>query len=105
MLRPAVLHIVAVDGGDDDVVQPQLGDRVGHAPRFEDVQRLGRLAGRDVAEGAGTGTDLAHDHHGGVALAPAFADVGAACLLADRDQLVFAHDPRGLGIALHRRVP
>ena len=42
-----------------------------------------RQAGAHVAERAGAGAGLAHDHEGRVALVPAFADVGAARLLAD----------------------
>jgi hypothetical protein len=65
--------------------EAQLLDRIGHAPRLERVERVGAPGGH-VAEGAAAGADLAHDHHGGVALAPAFADVGAARLLADGDE-------------------
>ena len=51
-----------------------------------------------VAEGAGAGAGVAHDHEGGVVLRPALADVRAARLLADRDQAVLAHDRRRLAI-------
>ena len=51
---------------------------------------------RDVAEGAGAGAGVAHDHHGGVALRPALADVGAGGFLADRDEAVGAHQGAGL---------
>ena len=66
------------------------------------VERV-RPAGGDVAEGAGPGADLAHDHHGGVALRPALADVRAARLLADRHQAVLAHDVAGALVALRAR--
>jgi len=75
-----------VHRGDDDVLQAHLGHGVGHAGRFGGVQSLRRLAGGDVAERAGPRADVAHDHHGGVALAPALADVRTGGLLADRDQ-------------------
>src|SRR3546814_9268715 len=48
---------------------------------------------------------VAHDHHGGVALRPALADVRAGRLLADRVQLVRLHDLAGrVVLARHRRL-
>src|SRR6185503_10560955 len=81
------------------------------------IERL-RLAGGDVAEGAGAGADLTHDHHRGVALRPAFADVRTGRLLADGHQAVGLHDVAGgvvaggarrtdaqpLGLAQQRRL-
>ena len=84
---PAIVQIVAVHRGDDHMFQTQLADRMGHLARLKRVQRL-RLARRDIAKGAAARAYLAHDHHGGVALAPAFADIGAARLFADRDQFL-----------------
>ncbi len=98
VLGAAVVDVVAVDRGDDDVVEAELGDGVGDAPGLEGVEGVG-AAGRDVAEGAAAGADLAHDHHGGVALAPALADVGAARLLADRHQAVLADGVAGALVA------
>jgi hypothetical protein len=73
-------------------------------PGSNTSRSCGRPRGH-VAEGAAAGADLAHDHHGGVALRPAFARIGAARLLADGHQLVLAHDLVGLAIALaHRRL-
>ena len=93
MGRAAVGQVVAVDRGDHHVLQPHLRHRLADARRFGGIERPG-LAGGDVAEGAGPGADLAHDHHGRVRLLPALADVGAAGLLADGDQAVLAHDVR-----------
>src|SRR3712207_6931906 len=45
-------------------------------------------SGGDVAERTGPRAGVAHDHHGGVALRPALADVRAGRLLAHRDQAV-----------------
>mmetsp|Transcript_13557 Transcript_13557/g.21655 ORF Transcript_13557/g.21655 Transcript_13557/m.21655 type:complete len:274 (+) Transcript_13557:4607-5428(+) len=99
VISAAVLHVIAIHRRDHHVVQAQFFHRKGHAPRFKRIQVLGRLARRDIAKGAGAGADFAHDHHGRVALAPAFADIGAPRLFADGHQLVFAHDLGGLGIA------
>ena len=97
MFGPAIRQVVAVHRGDDHVVQTQLLHGIGHATRLERIQRV-RPAGGDVAEGAAAGADVAHDHHGGVTLAPAFAGIGATRLFADRHQLVFAHDAAGFVI-------
>ena len=58
---------------------------------------------RDVAEAAGAGAGVAHDHHGGVALRPALADVGAGGFLADGDEAVLAHQRPGLVVDRVRR--
>ena len=55
-------------------------------------------AGGDVAEGTRPRAGVAHDHHGGVALRPAFADVGAGGFLADGRQAVLTHQSAGLVI-------
>ena len=91
----AVGQVVAVDRGDDDVLQAELRHGVGDAVGFVGVERAGQ-AGAHVAEGAGAGAGVAHDHHGGVALRPALADVGAGGFLAHRDQAVVAHQGAGL---------
>ena len=91
MPRAAVGEIVAVDRGDDDVLEAQLGDRLADVRRLVRVERAGQ-AGLDVAEGAGARAGVAHDHQGGVLLLPALADIGAAGFLADGEQAVLAHD-------------
>ena len=93
MLRPAVLEIVAVDRGDDDVLEARVLRPHRRRCSGSSGSSGSRQAGADIAEGAGAGADLAHDHHGGVPLLPAFPDIGAAGLLAHRDQPVFADDP------------
>ena len=75
--------------------RPELRHRIGDAGGFVGGERQ-RLAGGDVAERAGAGAGVAHDHHGGVALAPALADVGAGGFLAHGDQAVGAHQRAGL---------
>src|SRR3569623_1825902 len=55
-------------------------------------------AGSHVAECAGAGADLAHDHHGRMLLAPAFPDIGAAGLLAYGDEVVLADNRLGLPV-------
>ena len=51
----------------------------------------------------GPGAGIPHDHEGRVLLVPALADIGAAGLLADRDEAVFLDDFAGVGIAARIR--
>ena len=82
--RAAVRHVVAVDGGDDDVLQPHLRRRLREAERLERVGSVLRLARVHVAIAAGARAGVAEDLERRGALAPALGDVRAARLLADR---------------------
>ena len=101
MLRPAIVQIIAVNRGNDGMRQPHAGDGIGHPFGFVGFEGSGQ-AGLHIAEGAGPGAGVAHDHEGGVLLRPAFADIGAARLLADGDQTVVADDL--LGFRIDRRT-
>ena len=118
MRGAAVVEIVAVDRRDDDVIEPQLRHRLRDVVGLACIERA-RQSGLDVAERAGARAGVAHDHHGGVAPGPALGDVGAARLLAHRDEAVLAQDRARLGelrrgrrhlhpdpvrLAQHRRV-
>ena len=87
---PAVGKVVAVDRGHHDMRKPELRHRLGDPLRLAFVQRIGQ-AGAHVAEGAGAGAGLAHDHESRVALRPALANIGAVRLLADGRELEAAH--------------
>ena len=102
MRGAAVGEIVAIDRGDDDMGEPELGGRLGDMLRLMRIERAGQ-PGLDVAERAGAGAGVAHDHEGGVLLVPAFADIRAARLLAHRGEAVFAYDVAGVGIAARDR--
>ena len=102
MLGAAVGEIVAIDRGDHDMGEPELEGRFRDMLRLRCIERAGQ-AGLDVAEGAGAGAGVAHDHEGGVLLVPALADVRAARLLAHRDEAVFLDDVAGVGIAARGR--
>ena len=65
------------------MAQPQLFHRLSDAARLKRIQRV-RAAGGHIAERTAPGADLAHDHHSGVALGPAFTNIGAGGLFADR---------------------
>src|SRR3981081_4946319 len=66
--------------------------------RFRSIERPGH-AGLDVAERAGPGAGVTHDHEGGVLLVPALADIRTARLFAHRDEAVLLDDFAGVGIA------
>ena len=83
------------------MLEAKPGDRVTDARGLVLVERAGQ-SGAHIAEGAGAGAGVAHDHEGGVALVPALADIGTARLLADGRELEFAHQAQGLGE--HRRA-
>ena len=87
----AVAQLVAVDHGDDDVLEVHLGDGLGDAAWLLPVEREG-ASGGDGAEAATAGAGVAEDHEGGDAVAPAFGDVGAAGLFADGVQGFAAHE-------------
>ena len=88
---PAIAQVVAVDGGDDHVLEAQRLHAHGQVVGLLGVQRVG-AAMAHVTERTATGALVAHDHERCGALAEAFADVRAGGLLADRVQLVVAQD-------------
>ncbi len=79
--------------------QAHVGHRLGQSPGLGRVDRH-RPAGVDLAEPARPGALLAIDHEGGRAVAPALVDIGAAGLLAHRDQRERAHG--ALHVAVRR---
>ncbi len=104
VFRAAVGQVVPVHGGDDHVAEAERRDRTADPDRLVVVERP-RVPGRDVAERARAGAGVAHDHHGGVTLRPALADVRAGSLLADGDKALLAHQaPRLLVSRAARRL-
>lgn len=90
MPRAAVLEVITVHRGNDHMTQAELGHCVRHTLRFVLIERMGQTGGH-VAERTGAGADLAHDHHGGMALGPALPNIGAGRFLTHRHELVVAH--------------
>jgi hypothetical protein len=90
--RAAVGEVIAVNRGDHRVLQRHARDGFSDASGLREIQ-LVRLAVRDRAVCAGTRADIAEDHERRRAVMPAFADVGAARVFADRVQLQVLHDP------------
>ena len=84
------------------MAQAKLGDRLGDAVGLVGIEGIGQ-PGLYIAEGAGPRAGVAHDHHGGVAMGPAFADIGTAGLFADRVEPMLLHDRPGRGIFLPDR--
>src|SRR5690606_21441233 len=88
--RAAVLALVAVHRGDNDVLQVHRLDGLGDAVRLVPVYRR-RATGLNVAEAAGAGAGVAQHEERRGPLAPALAEVGAHGLLADGMQFLTAH--------------
>ena len=78
-----VLEVVAVDAGDDGVLQAHLLDALCHLHRLEGIEWCGGFPREGVTEAAGARTDSASDHEGRCASAPALPLVGAAAAVAD----------------------
>ena len=96
----AIDQIITIDRRDDDMFEPQRRRRFGNMCGFEKID-WPRHPGLDVAKGTGARAGIAQDHHRGVLLAPAFADVGARRFLADGVELQPPHQRAGFGKA-HR---
>ena len=96
----AVGQVVAIDRGDHDVLETELAQRLGQMQGLLRIDAPGQPR-LDVAEAAGAGAGVAQDHHRGVALGPALADVGAGRLLAHRVQPLRAHQLAG-GVVARR---
>jgi hypothetical protein len=89
--RSEVGQIIAVDGGEDDVLQPHRRRRLRDALRLRGIE-LRRPAMGHGAVGAVPSTDVAQDHEGRGAVLPALADVRAVRFLADRVEVEVAHE-------------
>ena len=87
MLAAAVAQVVAVDAGDNDVVQFQCRDGLGEILGFVHVERVGSTMA-DITKRATARAFVAHDHESGGAFAKAFADIGTAGFFADGHQFV-----------------
>ena len=95
----AVLEVVAIDRGDDDVAQPHARRGSRDLAGLERVERVAALAREHRAVAAGARAGVAHDLERGRAAPEALADVRAARLLAHGVQAVVAQDPLELGVA------
>ena len=72
------------------MLEAELGKRLGQVLGFVRIDALGQPR-LDVAEAAGARAGVAKDHHRGVTLGPALADVRAGRLLAHRVQPLGPH--------------
>ena len=104
MRSATVVEIVPIDRSDDDMGKPKLRHGLPDMLGFVRIERA-RQARLHVAERASARAGVAHDHERGVRLVPAFADIGAARLFADRVQAVLADDVTRAHVArAHRRL-
>jgi hypothetical protein len=98
----SVFEFVAVDGGDDRVLDPHEPDGFGHAPRFVFVVLVG-AAGLDGTKRTRTRTHIAQNHKRSGTSPPAFAHVGAVAALADGVQLKIIDDTPHVAVVLAHR--
>ena len=96
---PPSSEIVAIDHGHHDVLEAErpIARATCSGSR---CRRRRRAAGRDRAEAAAARADVAEEHHGGGAFAPALADVRAARLFADGEEVELAERLLELVVAI-----
>ena len=82
VVRTAIRHIIAGDGGDDDMLESESLNTLGYTLRFILLKRK-RLGCIHRAKAAGTGATVAGDHKRGCATAPAFPAIWALSAFAD----------------------
>src|SRR5215212_7302664 len=102
MFGTSIRKIVPVDRGNDEMAQPKLEGRLCKMLRLMWIERP-RHPRLDVAEGAGPGAGVAHDHEGRVLLVPALADIRTPGFLAHGNQTVFLDDLASFGISARVR--
>jgi hypothetical protein len=73
------------------VLECEFGDRFGDTLGLTRIKRA-RYSCLHIAESAGAGAGVAHDHEGGVALGPALTDIRATGFFANRHEAVGAND-------------
>ena len=95
----AIRDVVAIDRGHHDVRQPHLVRGLGEPERLERIRGLVGLPRVDVAVAARARAGVAQDLERRRPAPPALADVGAARLLADGDEVPFAHQSLHLVVA------
>ena len=90
MRSAAIGKIITVNRGNDDMAQAKRGNGLCHILRLIQIQRV-RPPRCNIAERTGACTYRAENHHGGMFLRPAFADIWAGRLLAHGDKIEIAH--------------
>ena len=91
--------VVAVNAGDDGVLQAENRDGFGDAARLVEVDGF-RTAFGYRAEAAAARAEVAQHHEGGGLVLPALADVGAMSAFADGVQVERARQPLEVVVVL-----
>ena len=91
MIGTAVRQVIAIDGSDNDVIKPEVFYNQSDVARFFGVQ-CQRFAFVDGAKTAAARTGITQDQEGRSFVAPAFTDIRAACLLANRVKIFLPQD-------------
>ena len=96
-----VFQLITVDGGEHSVFNLHELDGFGHAAGFVFVVFRG-TAGGYRAEGTTTGANVAQNHEGGGATAPALTHVRTVAAFADSMKLVLIYQGTHLGVLFAR---
>ncbi len=91
--------IIAIDAGDDGVLQAEGGDGFGDAAGLVEIDGLGPAFGHG-AKSAAARAQIAQHHEGRGFVLPALADVGALRALADGVQAERAGEPLQVVVVL-----
>src|SRR3984885_14529947 len=94
MRGAAVGQVVAIDRGDNDMLQAESRYGLCYSARLVGVERA-HLAVRDRPIRTIARAHIAHQHEGRGTMRKAFANVGAACFLADGMQLQLGENRLG----------
>src|SRR5262249_33958467 len=91
MTRAAIGQVVAIYGGDDDVVEAEISHHQGNVAGFLGIKSKG-LPLIDGAKAAAPRTGVSQDQKRRGFIAPALADVGAARLFTNRVEIFLPQD-------------
>src|SRR5262245_56351595 len=91
MISTAVGKIIAIDGSDDDMIKSEVFDNQGDVARFFRIQ-CERFALVDGAKTAAARAGITKNQESRSFVAPAFADIRAAGLLANRVEIFLPQD-------------
>ncbi len=94
--------VVAIDAGDDGMLQAKCGHGFSHAARLVKIDRLRAAFGHGTKTAAAR-AQVAEHHEGGGFVVPALADVGAVGAFANGMQIEGARQPLEVVVVLAHR--
>jgi hypothetical protein len=85
-------QIIAIDGGQNHVVQIHSGNGFRHLLGFIGVESLSPFGRFHSTKATAPGTGISHEHKGGGAAPPALTQIGTTRLFTDCVQIAFAQN-------------